>query len=100
VALRGDQAAQGRRHVVWRDASRVDERRVLDQLDHPAARRPRGAAALGVESGLDHALALDSDGDAHEVSAGGTAGRARVRPAGQRSSSARGAEVVLEQHRA
>ena len=70
--------------------------RPLDQLDDRAARGARGAAALGVETGLGDAIALDPDGDPDQVTAGGATGGAGMRPVGERPEPARMEKVLLE----
>ncbi len=98
VALGGDQAAERGGHVFGRDARRVQQRPVLDQLDDGAAGGADGAAALGVEAGLRDAVALHSNRHAHEVTAGGAARGAGVRPVRERAEPARRGQVVLEVH--
>ena len=98
MALRRDQPSKGLGHVVGREAGRPQEGAALHQLDHGAPGRPHGAAAVGVEAGLDHDLALHADGHADEVAASGTTGRPGMRPVGQRAQASRRAQVVLERH--
>ena len=80
-----------------RDARGVEEGPSLHQLDHRAAGGASRAAALGVETGLGHAVALDPHGDAEEVAAGRAAGGAGVRRSRERAEPPRGVEVVLEE---
>ena len=73
VALGRDQPAQGIADVIGGQAGGFEERPALDELDHRAARGAGSAAALGVEAGLGHAVAVGAHGDANEVAARGPA---------------------------
>ena len=87
-----------RRSAVSRAAARNGVPSTSSTTALPAARA--GGAAARVEAGLHHALALHADRDAHQVAAGGAAGRARVPPVRQRPAAARGVEMILEAHAA
>ena len=68
------------------DARGVEEPGALGELDRRAGRGDRRAAAGRLEPAARDAVALDRDGDAHEVAARGAAGRAvrrRPRPRGR-----------------
>jgi hypothetical protein len=69
----------------------------LDKLDYGAARSTRGAATLGVETGLDDEVRLNTNGDANEVTARSTTGSAGVRPISEGTEPTRRTEVVLEE---
>ena len=97
VALGRDEAAERAAHVLGGDAGRVQEGAALHELHDRASGRPRRAAALRVETGLDDAVALDPDGHAQEVPAGCAAGRSGVSRIGQRAEPAGGVEMVLEE---
>ena len=71
------------------DARGVEHVRAVDQRDGGRAGRRHRPAAGGLEAGGDDALAVDGDGDADQVAAGGAAGgavmgagRAQAQPGG------------------
>jgi hypothetical protein len=76
------------------DARGVEDALAAHEVDGRAARRDDRATARSLEAGVDHAVALDGDADAHEVTAGGPAGRAVVR--GDAAQADRVKEVLLE----
>ena len=89
VELAGRQPAQLGGDLVRADACRVEHVRALDQRHDRRAGGGHGAAARGLEAGGGHALAVDPQRDADEVTAGGaagaavvSAGRARAAPGG------------------
>ena len=96
VALGRDQPAERVADLVGGEAGGLDEGPALDELDDRAARGASRAAALGVEAGLGHALAVDPHGDAKEVAARGATGCAGWGPVAQCAEPARGVQVVLE----
>ncbi len=83
VALCGAEAAQRARYLSRTDTSGREQRRAVDQADSCAPRRHRGATPGCVESGVDdpslRIASIDSDRDAHEVAACGSARRAGER---------------------
>ena len=96
MPLRRHEPAQCVRQIVRGHAGRLEEPGALHQL-HGGARGGRGGAtAAGGEARLHHALALDADREAHEVAAGGTARRARVRPANEAPAAPGRVQVVVE----
>ena len=97
VTLGRDQAAERCGDVVRCHPRGVEKGLSLHELDHGAAGRPRGATALGVEARLGDAIPLDAHRHADQIAAGGAAGGAGVRRAGEGAKAARGVEVVLEE---
>ena len=94
VELARAQAAERVGDRVRAHARGVEDARAAHELDRRAARRDGGAAARGLEAGVDHAVALDGDADAHEVAARGAAGRAVMR--GDAAAADRMTQVLLE----
>jgi hypothetical protein len=78
VAL-GRAEAQLLGQVAGSPATRIEEGRSLDALRDGARGRRERAAALGVEAGLRHAIALDLHRDAHQVATRRAASRTAVR---------------------
>ena len=70
--------------------------RVLCELHCCARRRGDRSASFGVEAHLRHAIALDPQRDAHNVAAGGAAGRAGVGCLGEGALPRRRVEVIGE----
>ena len=68
----------------------------VDQRRGGAARSSRGAAARGVERRCCDAVALHCDGDPHEITAGGPAGRTVMRARGRRPAVLRMLEMLGE----
>ena len=98
VARGGQQSAELGLNVGRRQPGGGQEGGSLDQLDDRAPGGARRGAAAGVETGLNHTLALSADGDPNEVATGRAARRAGVPPVRQRPAAARGVEMVLEAH--
>jgi len=78
VALGRYETAEGIAHTFRGDPGGMEKRLSLDQLDHRAAGRTRGAATLRVETGLDDAAVLDPHRYANEVTTRSTTGGARM----------------------
>jgi hypothetical protein len=94
VELAGAQPAQRVGDRVRADARGVEHGRPAHQLDGGAPCRDGRTAARRLEAGLGDAVALDRHADAHEIAAGGAAGRAVMD--GDAAAADRVQQVLLE----
>lgn len=78
VQLAGREAAELSRYLSGPDTRRVEDVAATEESDGGAAGGDDRPAARRVEAGIAHALPFHRERDADEVTAGGTAGRARA----------------------
>jgi len=96
MALGGGETADRLIDRVYVDQSRLEDWNTIDELGDGRSGCPSGAAALGVKGDGLNAPIGDCEGNAREISTGGTPRGARKGPVHSRSKPAVIAEVVLE----